>query len=472
MKQRNLVELVELMQPAAVEVYGEDCVVGPDVVTDSRAVTEGAIFVAIPGERVDGHAFAVAAESAGAAVVMGSYVTDASIPHLLGENSVQTLSWLARGLVREARAAGMVSVGVTGSSGKTSTKDLIAQVLERRGPTVSPVGSQNNEIGVPLTACRIDDETAFLVSELGARGLGHIKWLTSLVPLDIAVVVNVGQAHAGEFGGIEVTQKAKTEIVEDLGADGWAVLNGDDPRVAAMADATKARLAWVGLGELPAGELQVRAREVRVDELSRPNFVLEVTDDTGTSAVNVDLQVVGRHQVSNALLAAAVGLISGLSLDAVAAALREAGPRSPWRMAVSRGIGGAIVVNDAYNANPDSMAAALHTAAELIGRSRERYPAARLIAVLGDMLELGEDAVQAHEAVGRLAHECGVSELIAVGEHARDVARGAANVPCVRVAMREEVAESLRLTVGDVVLVKGSRGVGLELVAQSLEEKQ
>ena len=282
MKQRKLSELVALMQPAAVEVVGDDVLVGPDVVTDNRAVTPGAVFVAIPGERVDGHTFAAAAQEAGASAVVGMYVTDADVPHLLGEDSVQTLSWMARGVVKEARARGMVSIGVTGSSGKTSTKDLICQVLEQAGETVAPSGSLNNEIGVPLTACRVGDTTKFLVSEMGARGIGHIKWLTSLVPLDIAVALNVGSAHAGEFGGIEVTARAKSEIVEDLSADGWAVLNADDEHVRAMASKTKARIAWVGTGALPEGDLRVTAHDITVDAVSRPRFTLEVSDDQGT----------------------------------------------------------------------------------------------------------------------------------------------------------------------------------------------
>ncbi len=471
MKPRPLSELVELMQPAAVEVVGEDRVVGPDVVTDNRDVTPGAVFVAIPGERVDGHLFARAAAEAGAGAVIGMAVTDADVPHLLGEDSVQTLSWLARAVVKAERARGLVSIGVTGSSGKTSTKDLIAQVLERAGETVAPVGSMNNEIGVPVTACRVGEHTRFLVSEMGARGIGHIEWLTSLVPLDIAVVVNVGHAHAGEFGSIETTALAKSEIIRDLPAEGWAVLNADDERVRAMAGLTAARIAWVGQGELPDGALRVRAREVELDEWSRPRFILEASDAAGTRTAQVVLQVVGRHQVGNALSAAAVGLAVGMDLDEVASALSQAVARSSWRMALSRLDGGATLVNDAYNANPDSMRAALTTVAELVAAARRQHPGARAIVVLGDMLELGDGAHDEHRALGRLVAELGLDELVAVGEYAQDVVDGAGtNVPVVRVAARDDVAASLRLASGDVVLVKGSRSVGLERVAAELEE--
>lgn len=473
MKPRLLSELVELMQPAAVEVVGEDCVVGPDVVTDNRSVTPGAVFVAIPGERVDGHDFAKAAASAGASAVVGMYVTEADLPHLLGADSVQTLSWMARGVVRAERERGLISIGVTGSSGKTSTKDLIAAVLECAGETVAPIGSMNNEIGVPVTALKVGEHTKFLVSEMGARGIGHIQWLTSLVPLDVAVVLNVGQAHAGEFGSIEATAQAKSELVEDLTSDGWAVLNADDPRVRAMTDRTRARIAWVGQGTLPDGALQVSAKNVTVDPLSRPRFTIEVRDADGSRSAEVQLKVVGRHQVGNALSAAAVGLICGMALDDVAMALSGAQARSSWRMAVSTLASGATLVNDAYNANPDSMAAALRTAHEIHSTARAAHPKARAIAVLGDMLELGADARGAHREVGRLAGELGFDEVVAVGDLAADVVVGAGtNVPVARVAGRPEVGPSLRLAAGDVVLIKGSRGVGLEHVAAWLEEQQ
>lgn len=473
MKQRLLSELVALMQPAAVEVVGDDTLVGPDVVTDNRQVTPGALFVAIPGQHVDGHQFAEAAQQAGASAVVGMYVTDADVPHLLGEDSVQTLSWIARGVVREARERGLTSIGVTGSSGKTSTKDLIAQVVEHLGETVAPTGSMNNELGVPLTACHVSETTQFLISEMGARGLGHIKWLTSLIPLDIAVVLNVGSAHVGEFGGIEVTATAKSEIVEDLAADGWAILNADDPRVRAMAKHTKAQIAWVGTGELPDGQLQVTASDITIDAVSRPGFTLQVSDAEHTRSAHVQLGVIGRHQVGNALSAAAVGIIAGMSVDEVAAALSGAVVRSPWRMALSELPGGALLINDAYNANPESMTAALTTAAEIVAANRERYPKAKAIAVVGDMLELGADSHDAHVGVGRLCADLSYGQVIAVGDFATAVIEGAAeNVADARVLTRDEVLQHLVVQPGDVVVVKGSRVVGLEAVAAALEEQQ
>ena len=462
-------ELVELMQPAAVELVGDDGPIGPDVVIDSRAATPGSLFVALPGERVDGHEFAPAAVANGAAGVIGMALTDADVPHILAADSVEALSLLARGLVLRARARGTLSIGVTGSSGKTSTKDLMAQVFEAAGPTVAPVGSQNNEIGVPLTACRVARDTRYLVTEMGARGIGHIAWLTSLVGLDIGVCLNVGRAHVGEFGGMEATALAKSEIVSGLAADGWAVLNADDPLVAAMAGATRARVAWFGEGPLSGGDLRVTARDVVLDPLARASFTLVADDGGPERAARVRLGVIGRQQVSNALAAAAAGLAAGLDLDDVAAALSAAEARSRWRMELEARADGVLILNDAYNANPDSMAVALDTLARLAETSRERHPGARAVAVLGDMLELGPDAAELHRDLGRRAAEAGVAEVVAVGGLADEVAAGAAaGGTLARVAERDIVAGSLTLTPGDVVLVKGSRGVGLERVAAEL----
>ena len=471
MRARRLSELVELMQPAAVEVVGDDTVVGADVVLDNRKATPGSLFIAIPGSRVDGHSFAPQAVAAGAAAVLGHFVTEADVPHILVEDAVQGLSWLARGLVREERVRGMVSLGVTGSSGKTSTKDLLAQVLEARGATVAPAGSQNNEIGVPLTACRINESTRFLISEMGSRGVGHIEWLTSLVGLDVALVLNVGRAHVGEFGGIEQTARAKSEIIAGLEPEGWAVLNADDPSCRAMRDATVARVAWFGEGDLPEGDLLVAAREVASDEFARAVFTLAVTRGGETVSAPVSLRVIGRHQVSNALAAAAAGLAVGMTVVEVAGALSVAESRSDWRMELVRCSKDRIVLNDAYNANPDSMAAALRTAANLIAGQRRRHPGARAVAVLGDMHELGPESEELHTEIGALAADLGIDEMLSVGEHAGIMAEAAHERGIeARVVTREE-ASRVELAPGDLLLVKGSRSVGLELVADAVTKR-
>lgn len=465
MRARRLSELVELMQPAPVEVFGDDVEVGPDVILDSRHVTPGCLFVAIPGERVDGHDFAQAAAQCGATAILATRLTDAPVPHLLVEDTVKGLSWVARGVVREARAAGLVSLGVTGSSGKTSTKDLLAQLLEGLGETVAPLGSQNNEIGVPVTACRVGPTTRFLVSEMGARGIGHIDWLTSLVGLDVGVLLNVGTAHVGEFGSIEQIAAAKSEIITTLAPEGWAVLNGDDPSCRGMAASTRARLVWFGEGDLPDGAMQVSAQDIRCGPTSQASFTLCVTREGRSEQAPVELQVIGRHQVSNALAAVAAAVCVGMPVALAAERLSAAQPRSSWRMELLRLADDRLVLNDAYNANPDSMAAALRTASELVAVQRQRHPGARLIAVLGDMLELGPLSDTLHAAVGELAADLRVDEILAVGEHAEAVvtAASAAGVDARR-STREEAC-ALILAPGDVLLVKGSRGIGLERVA-------
>ncbi len=442
-----------------------EAVVGPDVVSDSRGVTPGALFVALPGERVDGNDFAAAAVTAGAGAVLVSRELALDAPQLVVDDTLAALATLATALVAEAIPAGLVTIGITGSSGKTSTKDLLAQILADAGPTVAPVGSFNNEIGVPLTASRIDAGTRFLVSEMGARGRGHITFLCGIAQPRVGVVVNVGHAHLGEFGSVEAIAQAKGELVEALPADGWAVLNADDRLVSAMATRTSARVATFAVGTAPAnGDLRVWAENVVYDALQRASFVLcaaGFVDGTAT----VRLQVSGAHQVGNALAAAAVALSQGLSVEDVAAALGRATLQSHWRMELHERADGVLVVNDAYNANPDSMAAALHTLASL------RHRDGRLLAVLGDMLELGPEAASAHREVGTLAAALGVERLIAIGDHAGDLVEGAgpaveASIAADRAAATAAAAQWLRPA--DVVLVKASRGLALESVAEQL----
>lgn len=440
--------------------------VGPAVVIDSRRAEPGCLFVALPGERVDGHDFVAAAVAAGAAAVLVARELPVSVPQLVVDDPAAALAVLARGLVDEAMAAGMTSVAVTGSSGKTSTKDLIAQLLAGAGETVAPVGSQNNEIGVPLTATRVAPGTRFLVSEFGARGLGHISWLCTVVPPQIGVVLNVGQAHLGEFGSQAAIAQAKGELVEALPAQGWAVLNAADPLVAGMAGRTSARLASFGAAD-GLGELRVWAEQVNLDELSRPSFELHA-DGLVEGVAPVSLLVSGAHQVDNALAAAAVAVLVGIDLSQVAEALGQAQAQSRWRMELTTRADGLLVVNDAYNANPDSMAAALESLARL------RRPGGRLLAVLGDMLELGEESASHHRRVGQLASELGIDHLIVIGDHAEELAAGA-RVGGVGVSMAPDRVAAFAtatdwLGPNDVVLVKASRGLALETVAQALAE--
>jgi UDP-N-acetylmuramoyl-tripeptide--D-alanyl-D-alanine ligase len=427
---------------------------GP-VVADSREVVEGALFVALPGERVDGTAFAADAMAAGAVAVLAARPLD--VPCVVVDDAMRALGALAHEVVQRLRPT---VVAVTGSSGKTTTKDLLAIVLARLGPVVAPPKSFNTEVGLPLTALQCDAGTRTLVLEMGARGVGHIAYLCSITPPDVSVVLMVGSAHLGEFGSRQAIAQAKGEIVEALGPDGLAVLNADDPLVAAMAARTEASVRT--FGESAAADL--RATEVTLDPAGRPSFTL--VDPTGSA--RVALRLVGEHQVTNALAVAAVACHLGLALPDVAEALSQATPTSRWRMEVTERADGVTVVNDAYNANPESVRAALKA---LVGIAGPR----RSWAVLGEMRELGDEALTEHDAIGRLAVRLDVDRLVAVGEGARAVHLGAAHegswgresmwVPDVDAAVSLLRAE---VEPGDVVLVKGSRAVGLEVVAEAL----
>ena len=467
----TLDRIAEITQAAIGGSARPDTVVDGPVVIDSRQSAPGALFVALSGERVDGHDFAQRAVEAGATAVLASRPVD--VPHLLVEGGddavVAALAGLARhvalelGDPRRGPEATEI-IAVTGSSGKTTTKDLIAQVLGRLGPTVAPAGSFNNEIGHPLTVLRADAGTRHLVLEVAARGIGHIAHLCRVAPPRIGVVLNVGSAHMGEFGGRDAIAKAKGELVESLppgesrGSGGVAVLNADDPRVSAMATRTAARVVTYGV----ADDAHVRATDVVMGDDGAPSFTLHL----GGRTAQVRLGLVGAHQVSNALAAAAVADELGMDADAVAEALGAATPASRWRMEVTEH-DGATFVNDAYNANPESMRAALTTLAAL---ARER----RSIAVLAHMAELGDDGRAEHEKVGELAARTGVSHLIVVGAEAEGIAVGAERAAragqwdgeTVRAADAESAASALRerIRTGDVVIVKGSRVAALERV--------
>ncbi len=450
--------------------------VGPGVVIDSRQVESGALFVALPGERVDGHDFAAAAVGHGAAAVLVTRELDLDVPQLVVPDALAGLTALATGVVAGAKADQLQVVGITGSSGKTSTKDLVAAVLRVAGPTVAPVGSFNNEVGVPLTATGVDAATRYLVSEMGARALGDISALCAITPPDVGVVINVGHAHLGEFGSVAGIAQAKGELVEALTGDGWAVLNAEDRNVAAMASRTKARVASFAVDGHPGGgDLRVWAERIEADPLQRHSFLL--CTDAGRAPVS--LRVAGAHQVGNALAAAATALAldarlsrgggavrPGLDIAMIAAALSAAEPASRWRMELTERADGLLVVNDAYNANPDSMAAALRSLAGM------RRPQGRLVAVLGDMLELGPQAMRAHREVGELAGEVGVDHVLVVGDFAEAIAEGARRRGSSAVVVPDPAAAVAALNAlvspRDVVLVKASRGLALESVAQQL----
>jgi UDP-N-acetylmuramoyl-tripeptide--D-alanyl-D-alanine ligase len=429
-------------------------VTGP-VIIDSRAAAPGALFAALPGTRADGHDFAPQAVAAGAAAVLAT--RPCGVPALIVPDVTEALGRLARAVV-DALPALRVA-GITGSAGKTTTKDLAAQLVEALGPTVAPRASWNNEIGHPLTVLRATAETRYLVLELSARGPGHIAHLCQIAPPRFGVVLNVGHAHEGEFGGIEEVARAKGELPAALPEDGVALLNADDPRVMAMAARTAARLVTFGRG--PA---DVRAEDVRLDDRGRPGFRL--ASPSGSS--QVQLRLYGEHNVDNALAAAALAGELGMPVAEIAQRLSEAEARSRWRMEVTERPDGVIVLNDAYNANPESVRAALDALA-VLARGRRSF------AVLGPMSELGAHSRSRHEEIGGYAAQTGLSGLIVVGEEAGPILTGAKAEPSwggelVHAADASAALDALRqrLAPGDVVLVKASRSAGLERVALAL----
>ncbi|EMF29476.1 MULTISPECIES: UDP-N-acetylmuramoyl-tripeptide--D-alanyl-D-alanine ligase [Streptomyces] len=462
----SLAEIAEVVGGQTHDIPDPSVLVTGEVVRDSREAGPGSLFVAFVGERVDGHDFAAQVVESGAAAVLAS--RPVGVPAIVVEDVQAALGALARHVVARL---GATLVALTGSAGKTSTKDLIAQVLRHKAPTVFTPGSLNNEIGLPLTALTATEETKFLVLEMGARGIGHIRYLTGLTPPRIGLVLNVGSAHIGEFGGREQIAQAKGELVESLPPaeeGGVAILNADDPYVRAMSSRTKAKVLLFG----ESGEADVSAENVRLTDSGQPSFRLH----TPSGASDVTMRLYGEHHVSNALAAAAVAHELGMSADEIARALSEAGSLSRWRMEVTERPDGVTVVNDAYNANPESMKAALRALAAMGEASRAK--GGRTWAVLGKMAELGDEALAEHDAVGRLAVRLNVSKLVAVGgREAAWLQLGAYNEgswgeESVHVSDAQAAVDLLRseLRPGDVVLVKASRSVGLESVAQALLE--
>jgi UDP-N-acetylmuramoyl-tripeptide--D-alanyl-D-alanine ligase len=448
---------------------------------DSRQAGPGGLFVALPGDRVDGHDFAEKAIAQGAVGVLAARpvpapavvvppVTDAHTRSVAltgdtdgsGAAVLAGLARLARDVVDRLAPRGLTVVGVTGSSGKTSTKDLIAQVLEPMGPTVAPPGSFNNELGHPWTVLRADEQTRHLVLELSARGPGHIRALCETAPPRIGVVLNVGTAHLGEFGSREGIAQTKGELAEALPEDGVAILNADDPLVRAMADRTKAKVVLVG--ESP--DAHVRATDVELDEHARATFTIVAPQ--GRQRVTLGLH--GGHHVGNALSAAAVGLELGATLGEIAERLGQARRLSARRMEVTTRADDVTIVNDSYNANPESVGAALRTLARMSDEGKRRT-----WAVLGVMGELGDAGDVAHEQIGRLAMRLDIDRLVAVDEQAGGISQGArlegfegeepVLVPDVEAAIALLNAE---LRPGDVVLVKASKVAALWRVADAL----
>lgn len=460
---------------------------------DSRAVTPGGLFLALPGARSDGHDFAAGAIASGAVAVLAARpvgVPAVVVPAVAAADTASgalehddaagsgaavlaALAKLAAAVAAELVAGGLRIIGVTGSSGKTSTKDLLAAVLAPLGEVVAPPGSFNNELGHPWTVLRSTVDTDFLILEMSARHPGNIAALASIATPSIGVVLNVGTAHLGEFGSREIIAATKSELPQAVPSSGVVVLNADDPAVAAMAAKTAARVVRVSRGS----GADVWSADESLDELARPRFTLHAGDGT----VDIALAVHGEHQVSNALCAAAVALECGATLQQVAEALATAGPVSARRMHVSTRADGVTIINDAYNANPDSMMAGLKALAWMAresvsttGRKRRSW------AVLGEMGELGDDAISEHDRIGRFAVRLDVSRLVVVGTGRPmsamlqgAVMEGSWGSEAVLVPDADAALDVLRaeLAEGDVVLVKASNAAGLGALADLLAEQ-
>ncbi len=440
-----------------------ETVVSGVVDTDSRNMTPGGIFVAKPGETTDGHRFVGAAVENGATLALVEHVVDEDITQIVVADVVLAIADLARAVVARVRAHGHLKiVGITGSNGKTTTKNMLLRILQEEGETVAPIASYNNEVGAPLTMLRVTDTTEYLVSEFGASGRGEIARLAGLVTPDVSVVLMVGMAHAGGFGGIESTVKAKTELVQALAPGGTAVLNADDPRVASMAPVAETQgnpVVWFGrapTADVQAGEVAVSAAgttcDVQVDGKTLP----------------MSLKVLGAHHVMNALAAITAARVLGVAPETSIARLETMDLAERWRMQVM-GNDSVLIINDAYNASPDSMAAALRTLAQIT------EPHERTVAVLGAMSELGELDGEEHDRIGLLAVRLRIQRIVVVGAAARRlfisaIGEGSWDGEPVFFEDTDAAFEYLKteLRDGDRVLVKSSNSAGLRFLGDRL----
>ncbi len=442
-----------------------DTIVSGAVDTDSRELVPGGIFVAKPGEVTDGHNFVATAAENGAVLAIVEHPVDAPIDQVQVADVVQALADLAREVVARVRSHGRLKVlGVTGSNGKTTTKNFLARILGEHGEVVAPKGSYNNEVGAPLTMLRVTDDTAYLVCEFGASAAGEIASLASLVTPDVATVLMVGSAHAGGFGGIEQTAAAKAELVASAAVGGVAVLNVDDPRVAAMQDlAYEHKLTVIGFG-------QADAARVRASELDVTAAGTSCTVTVDGTPYSLHLNVLGAHHINNALAAIASALAVGVTPEQAIAALETVELAERWRMQ-RMGNDDVVIINDAYNASPDSMAAALRTLAQIAG------PHERTVAVLGAMSELGDTVGEEHDRVGLLAVRLNIRRIVVVGDEARRlyisaIGEGSWDSEAVFFHDVESAYEYLvgELRAGDRVLVKSSNSAGLRHLGDRIAE--
>ena len=431
--------------------------------TDSRLISPGDIFVAKPGAETDGHLFVDAAVANGAAVAIVDHLVDASIPQIVVPDTVVALGALASEVVSRVRAGGQLKVvAITGSNGKTTTKNLVAAMCAQVGPTVFPRDSFNNEVGAPITMLKVEKDTRFLILEMGASGPGNISLLTDMVQPDISVVLMVGLAHAGEFGGIDVTVQSKREIVEALGAEGIAILNSDDHRVMSMAEVAPGVVKTFGYS--PDADIQISNV---TSSMRGTEFDLKYSPG---KTRHVSFSVLGEHHVMNAAAATAVGMQLGLSEEVIFSAIESVTRAERWRMELM-GNDDVVIINDAYNASPDSMSAALKTLRQVA------TPDNRTIAVLGEMAELGSYSGEEQDRLALLIVRLGINQLVVIGDGARRLHISAINEgswdgESKFYSTPDEAYDYLSslLTAGDIVLVKSSNSAKLRFLGDRLGE--
>ena len=445
-------------------LIGADLTVTGSVETDSRLVGAGSLFVCKPGEFDDGHNFAQAAIDAGAVALIVERELPAAAPQILVGDAVLALGRLAADVLRRVRAVtGIKVIGITGSNGKTSTKNMLREILQQHGETIAPIESYNNEVGAPISILKVTPETKFLVVELGAGGLGSIEYLAKIARPDIGVLLKVGLAHVGEFGGIETTLKIKSELVRELGSAANFVYNCDDALVASTLNLTEARP--VSFGTNPDANIQIEDSQISI---SGTNANIRFPDGT---QLPLTLQILGEHQLMNGAAALAVAEVLGLDRNKSISALESMKLAERWRMQLTERADGVFVINDAYNASPDSMKAALQTLAQL-GRQGHRT-----VAVLGEMAELGEFSAQEHDTIGRLAVRFNIDQVVVVGAGAKIIHMGASQEGSWDGESKffESIDEALvalrgMLVPGDVVLVKSSKSANLRHLGDDLLE--
>ena len=456
--------IAEIAQAIGASVIGQGSTLVTDSVeTDSRLVTSGGLFIAKPGEVTDGHEFVGAAKAAGAAAAVVEHEVDVELPQLVVADSVKALGLLASFVLERVRSRGQLKViGVTGSNGKTTTKNLLRAILSEVGDTVAPIESFNNEVGAPISVLRINEDTKFLVVELGAGGPGSIRYLARMVRPDVGVVLKVGLAHVGEFGGIEATARIKGELVEELGADATLLLNADDGYVRDLAQFTSLKPVWFGTAQSDYQASRLALTETGTE------FTMHWPDG---SEQQVSLRILGEHHVMNALAALAVADRLGISRAVAVTAIENLPMAERWRMQVLNRADGVTIINDAYNASPDSMRAALQTLAQLGKRGH------RTVAVLGEMAELGEYSAESHDSIGRLVVRLNIDQLVVVGLRAKLIHMGASQEGSWDGESRffesiDDAFAYLRgmLVSGDVVLVKSSKSANLRHLGDDLME--